>query len=86
MDFVEMILRARDVTVMRKLACLLAKQPNEPRVSTLVIEIQKTDDISMGHIIAEQIQNIIRISPSLPSPPSPLQGTFHLHLIGLIFH
>jgi hypothetical protein len=69
---------------MRKLACLLSKQPNEPRVSTLVIEIQKTDDISMGHIIAEQIQSIIRISPSLPSPP--LQGTFHLYHKGLIFY
>ena len=71
MDFVDMILRATDVAAMRKLACMLANQPNEPRVSLLVSEIQKVDEISVGHIIAHQIKNILGVQST---PAVPLQG------------
>jgi hypothetical protein len=75
-----MILKATDITEMRDLAALLAEQPNEARVTTLVSNIQTANNVLVGKAIAERIK-IILGSPSVPSPPPPpslLQGTFYL--------
>ena len=80
MDYAEMILKATDITEMRDLAALLAEQPNEARVTTLVSNIQTANNVLVGKAIAERIK-IILGSPSAPSPPPPpslLQGTFYL--------
>ena len=80
MDYAEMILKATDITEMRDLAALLAEQPNEARVTTLVSNIQTANNVLVGKAIAERIK-IILGSPSVPSPPPPpslLQGTFYL--------
>jgi hypothetical protein len=82
------MLRATDITVIRKVAELLRislkGQPNQIRVTKLVIQIQNVDDVSVCKEIAEQIKQILGI-PGAPSPPPPslLQGTYFFS-IGLL--